>query len=74
MPATELFRRTALDTGDGIKVNKFLETNVPGVWAAGDIANYPDQFFPSSDAGGALGQRRGAGGFLAVRSGGAFVI
>ena len=45
MPAIELFRRTALDTADGIKVNKFLETNVPGVWAAGDIANYPDQIF-----------------------------
>jgi NADPH-dependent 2,4-dienoyl-CoA reductase/sulfur reductase-like enzyme len=44
-PAVELFRRTALDTGDGIKVNKFLETSVPGVWAAGDIANYPDQIF-----------------------------
>src|SRR5665647_1422668 len=45
MPATELFRRTALDTSDGIKVNHFLETNVPGVWAAGDVANYPDQIF-----------------------------
>lgn len=45
VPATELFRRTALDTGDGLKVNKFLETNVPGVWAAGDVANYPDQIF-----------------------------
>ncbi len=44
-PAVELFQRTALDTDDGIKVNKFLETSVPGVWAAGDIANYPDQVF-----------------------------
>ncbi|HZL43524.1 MAG TPA: FAD-dependent oxidoreductase [Verrucomicrobiae bacterium] len=44
-PAMELFHRTPLDTDDGIKVNKFLETNVPGVWAAGDIANYPDQIF-----------------------------
>ena len=44
-PAMELFHRTPLDTDDGIKVNKFLETSVPGVWAAGDIANYPDQIF-----------------------------
>jgi 3-phenylpropionate/trans-cinnamate dioxygenase ferredoxin reductase subunit len=45
VPTVELFRRTALDTSDGIKVNEFLETTVPGVWAAGDIANYPNQIF-----------------------------
>jgi NADPH-dependent 2,4-dienoyl-CoA reductase/sulfur reductase-like enzyme len=44
-PAVELFQRTALNTGDGIKVNEFLETSMPGIWAAGDIANYPDQIF-----------------------------
>ncbi len=44
-PAMELFHRTPLDTDGGIKVNKFLETRLPGVWAAGDIANYPDQIF-----------------------------
>jgi NADPH-dependent 2,4-dienoyl-CoA reductase/sulfur reductase-like enzyme len=44
-PSMELFHRTALDASDGIKVNGFLETTVPGVWAAGDIANYPDQIF-----------------------------
>ena len=44
-PSMELFQRTALDTSDGIKVNKFLETSISGVWAAGDIANYPDQIF-----------------------------
>ena len=44
-PSVELFQRTVLDTSDGIKVNKFLETSVSGVWAAGDIANYPDQIF-----------------------------
>ena len=44
-PSMELFHRTPLDIDGGIKVNKFLETNVPGVWAAGDIANYPDQIF-----------------------------
>ena len=44
-PALDPFRRTPLDTDDGIMVNKFLETSLPGVWAAGDIANYPDQIF-----------------------------
>jgi len=42
-PSVELFHRTPLDISDGIKVNKFLETSMPGIWAAGDIANYPDQ-------------------------------
>jgi NADPH-dependent 2,4-dienoyl-CoA reductase/sulfur reductase-like enzyme len=45
VPSLELFHRTPLNTGDGIKVNNFLETIVPGVWAAGDVANYPDQIF-----------------------------
>jgi NADPH-dependent 2,4-dienoyl-CoA reductase/sulfur reductase-like enzyme len=44
-PSMELFHRTPLDADGGIKVNKFLETSLPGVWAAGDIANYPDQIF-----------------------------
>ena len=45
IPAVELFHRTPLDTHDGIQVNEFLETNVPGIWAAGDVANYPDHIF-----------------------------
>ena len=45
VPAVELFRRTSLSTHDGIQVNEFLETNVPGIWAAGDVANYPDRIF-----------------------------
>jgi NADPH-dependent 2,4-dienoyl-CoA reductase/sulfur reductase-like enzyme len=44
-PSMELFHGTPLDLDGGIKVNKFLETNVTDVWAAGDIANYPDQIF-----------------------------
>jgi NADPH-dependent 2,4-dienoyl-CoA reductase/sulfur reductase-like enzyme len=45
IPSMELFHRTPLDADDGIKVNKFLETIIPGVWAAGDVTNYPDQVF-----------------------------
>ncbi len=44
-PTVDLFHRTALNTSDGIRVNAFLETSVPGVWAAGDVANYPDPIF-----------------------------
>ncbi len=45
IPAVELFHRTPLDTHDGIQVNEFLETTMPGIWAAGDVANYPDRIF-----------------------------
>ena len=45
LPSVDLFQRTALNADDGITVNKFLETRVPGVWAAGDIASYPDAIF-----------------------------
>jgi NADPH-dependent 2,4-dienoyl-CoA reductase/sulfur reductase-like enzyme len=44
-PSMELFHRTPLDADGGIKVNRFLETIIPGVWAAGDVTNYPDQVF-----------------------------
>jgi NADPH-dependent 2,4-dienoyl-CoA reductase/sulfur reductase-like enzyme len=44
-PNTELFKGSSLKVDDGIKVDEHLETNVPGVYAAGDIAHYPDQVF-----------------------------
>ena len=45
VPATRLFEKTPLKIRDGIQVNGFLETNCPGIWAAGDVANYPDKVF-----------------------------
>ncbi len=44
-PDTGLFHGTALASKDGVEVNEFLETKVPEVWAAGDIAHYPDRIF-----------------------------
>lgn len=44
-PATGLFEKTSLKIEDGIQVNEFLETSCPGVWAAGDVCNYPDKVF-----------------------------
>jgi NADPH-dependent 2,4-dienoyl-CoA reductase/sulfur reductase-like enzyme len=45
VPATKLFEKTSLGLKDGIRVNEFLETNHAGVWAAGDVSNYPDKVF-----------------------------
>jgi NADPH-dependent 2,4-dienoyl-CoA reductase/sulfur reductase-like enzyme len=45
MPETELLKGTDIRIENGIVVNKFLETNVPDVSAAGDVAKYPDILF-----------------------------
>jgi NADPH-dependent 2,4-dienoyl-CoA reductase/sulfur reductase-like enzyme len=44
-PETELFKATEIKIADGIVVNEFLETSVPDVYAAGDLARYPDVLF-----------------------------
>jgi NADPH-dependent 2,4-dienoyl-CoA reductase/sulfur reductase-like enzyme len=44
-PAVELFQDTELALDHGVLVNRFLETNVPDVYAAGDVTNYRDVIF-----------------------------
>ena len=44
-PNTEIVEGTAIAQEDGIVVNEYLETNKPGVFAAGDVAKFPDNIF-----------------------------
>jgi len=38
----DLLEGSGIETGDGVIVSERYESSVPGIFAAGDIANYPD--------------------------------
>lgn len=44
-PNVDLFKSTALELDNGIVVDRFLETSIDDIYAAGDVANFPDQIF-----------------------------
>ncbi|MGE5111130.1 MAG: NAD(P)/FAD-dependent oxidoreductase [Acidobacteriaceae bacterium] len=44
-PVTDFLAGSGLEINNGIVVNEYLETNQPGILAAGDVANYQDVLF-----------------------------
>jgi 3-phenylpropionate/trans-cinnamate dioxygenase ferredoxin reductase component len=45
LPVTELLDGSGIPLHNGVIVNEYLETSQPGIYAAGDIANYPDTLY-----------------------------
>jgi NADPH-dependent 2,4-dienoyl-CoA reductase/sulfur reductase-like enzyme len=43
-PNTQLAQMAGLTVDNGIVVDEFLQASVPGIFAAGDVARYPDRF------------------------------
>ena len=48
IPNTELAEAAGCEVGDGIVVDEFGETTVPGIYAAGDVAYHPNGFLGRS--------------------------
>ena len=44
-PVTDLAAKSGIPVGDGVVVNEYLETGLPGIYAAGDVASYQDTLF-----------------------------
>ncbi len=45
VPNVEIARDAGLAVDNGIVVNEYLQTSYPDIYAAGDVANYPDSIF-----------------------------
>jgi NAD(P)H-nitrite reductase large subunit len=57
----ELLASTPVETHDGILTNEYLETNVPGVFAAGDVAEFYDVMIGRHNMMGTWGNSAGHG-------------
>jgi nitrite reductase (NADH) large subunit len=62
-PNLELAQAAGLETGKAVKVDEYMRTSVPGIWAAGDVAEFRGQ--PCGIWPIAMAQGRAAGASMA---------
>jgi len=41
-PNVDSFKNTGIKINKGVAINEYLQTNIPDIYAAGDVAEYPD--------------------------------
>ncbi|WP_449246625.1 NAD(P)/FAD-dependent oxidoreductase [Desulfarculus baarsii] len=64
-PNLDLARQMGLDIGQAVKVDDRMATDMPGVWAAGDVAEHRGRYYgvwPAAQAQGAVAGANMAGG------------
>jgi NAD(P)H-nitrite reductase large subunit len=67
---TDLLAETGVELGSGILANEYLETNVPGIYTAGDIAEFYDVAIGRHNMMGTWGNAAGHGRTVALNMAG----
>ncbi len=67
---TQMLEGSPLEVNGGVVVNEYLETNVPGIYAAGDVANFYDATMKTHHTMGTWDNAKGHGQIAAINMAG----
>ena len=67
---TQILEGSSIEVNGGVRVNEYLETNIPGIYAAGDVANFYDATTKSHHTMGTWDNAKGHGQIAAINMAG----